>query len=135
MRNKTFCRRQFFRQSLLAGTLLVPGGLFALRGFPINLRFKVSFPSGKTITDYNREMPLWLDQDRFSAGLEKMMADGSLRTKLPVDLRPDKSFVYSYIFADIRALNRFRDLATDCSFDKTSREVLGYKTDISISLG
>jgi hypothetical protein len=135
VRNKTFCRRQFFRQSLLAGTLLVPGGLFALRGFPIKLTFKIAFPAGKTIADYNREMSLWIDQARFTTGIEKMMADGSIRAKVPVALKPDENLVYSYIFADIRSLNRFRDLVTDCSFDKASREALGYKSDTSISLG
>lgn len=135
VRNKTFCRRQFFRQSLLMGTLLVPGGLFALRGFPIKLTFKIGFPSGKTIADYNREMSLWIDQTRFTAGVEKMIANGSIRTKVPVALKPDEHLVYSYVFTDIRALNRFRDLVTDCSFNKESREALGYRSDISISLG
>lgn len=117
------------------GTLLVPGGLFALRGFPIKLTFKIAFPSGKTIADYNREMSLWLDQARFAAGIDKMMATGLIRSKFPVSLNPDENLVYSYVFSDIRALNRFRDLVTDCSFNKESREALGYKSDISISLG
>lgn len=117
------------------GTLLVPGGLFALRGFPVRLTFKIAFPAGKTIADYNREMSLWLNQPRFTAGVEEMIAKGSIRAKVPVALNPDENLIYSYVFADIPALNRFRDLVTDCSFNRKSREALGYRSDFSISIG
>lgn len=135
MQVNTFCRRQFFRRSLLAGTLLVPGGLFALRGLPVKLTFQITFPAGKSLMDYDREMPLWLDQPRFVSGVEMMRADGSLKNTTVDSLNPGERLVFSYWFADLRALNRFRDLITECSFNRATRESLGYQSDVSLSLG
>ncbi len=85
--------------------------------------------------DYDREMPLWLDQTRFVSGVETMLADGSLKNTTIDALSPGEHLVFSYWFADLKALGRFRELVTDCSFNRATRESLGYKSDVSLSLG